>query len=229
MPDASGVLALQSELSAYLPLSGGTMTGTIDFSGTDLIGLDFGFGGSTTTLRHDNGKSFVITSNGNRMVFGDNNITLYEQTAVTSDSMGISVSQGTLNYADFLGSYSVGLDLKTLPTAARTWQMPDADGTVALTSDIPTVAGVYLPLAGGTMTGNIILQGTALQDAGLVGTTLEFGGIGEVVTTAVATSKSWTQDAVNGTLQWFDGGTITAFLDMTLASTSRTPAIFRLE
>jgi hypothetical protein len=40
----------------------------------------------------------------------------------------------------------------------RTFTFPNASGTIALTSDIPTVAGVYLPLAGGTLTG--ALSGT---------------------------------------------------------------------
>ena len=35
----------------------------------------------------------------------------------------------------------------------RTYSLPNASGTLALTSDIPTVAGVYLPLSGGTLTG----------------------------------------------------------------------------
>jgi hypothetical protein len=38
-------------------------------------------------------------------------------------------------------------------SASNFYTFPNATGTVALTSDIPSVAGVYLPLAGGTMTG----------------------------------------------------------------------------
>jgi hypothetical protein len=39
------------------------------------------------------------------------------------------------------------------PTADRTITLKNADGTVAFTSDIPTVAGVYAPLADPTLTG----------------------------------------------------------------------------
>ena len=41
----------------------------------------------------------------------------------------------------------------TEPTADRTITLQNADGTVAFTSDIPTVAGVYAPLADPTLTG----------------------------------------------------------------------------
>ncbi|SVB77447.1 uncharacterized protein METZ01_LOCUS230301, partial [marine metagenome] len=41
----------------------------------------------------------------------------------------------------------------TDPTADRTITLPNASGTVAFTSDIPTVAGVYAPLADPTFTG----------------------------------------------------------------------------
>jgi hypothetical protein len=44
------------------------------------------------------------------------------------------------------------------PTADRTITLPNADGTVAFTSDIPTVAGVYAPLASPAFTGNVTVQ-----------------------------------------------------------------------
>jgi hypothetical protein len=49
-------------------------------------------------------------------------------------------------------------------TGTYTYTFPAASGTLALTSDIPSVAGVYLPLAGGTLTG------------ALAGTTATFSG-----------------------------------------------------
>jgi len=49
-------------------------------------------------------------------------------------------------------------------TGTYTYTFPAASGTVALTSDIPSVAGVYLPLAGGTLTG--ALNGTSATFSG---------------------------------------------------------------
>lgn len=48
-------------------------------------------------------------------------------------------------------------------TADRFYILPDMAGTVALTSQIPTVAGVYMPLAGGTFTGTVTLAGDAVS------------------------------------------------------------------
>jgi hypothetical protein len=49
-------------------------------------------------------------------------------------------------------------------TGTYTYTFPAASGTLALTSDIPSVAGVYLPLAGGTLTG--ALNGTTATFSG---------------------------------------------------------------
>lgn len=48
-------------------------------------------------------------------------------------------------------------------TAPQTYTFQDGTGTVAFLTDIPTVAGVYLPLAGGTMTGDIDMNGNTIQ------------------------------------------------------------------
>lgn len=142
--------------TSYLPLAGGTMTGNIDFTGTDAIGIDFGFGGTTTSLRHESGKSFVVTSNGNRIVFGDGALAIYDGTTVTNDSFSLIPSLGLLRYVGYSTIPNGTLDLKlNLVSTDRTWSLPDADGIVALESYVTTVVGNYLPLAGGFMTGDI--------------------------------------------------------------------------
>lgn len=53
-------------------------------------------------------------------------------------------------------------------TSSRTYTYPDNTGTVALTSDIPAVAGVYLPLAGGTMSGPINMGAKNIENGGTI-------------------------------------------------------------
>ena len=52
----------------------------------------------------------------------------------------------------------------TDPTADRTITLKNASGTVAFTSDIPTVAGVYAPLESPAFTGNVTLQSLDMDD-----------------------------------------------------------------
>lgn len=52
-------------------------------------------------------------------------------------------------------------------TGTYTYTFPAASGTLAFTSDIPSVAGVYLPLSGGTLTG--ALNGTSASFTGNFG------------------------------------------------------------
>ena len=62
--------------------------------------------------------------------------------------------QGTLNMRKSTQTQQ-GATFDQNNTDIRTYTFPDASGTVALTSDITTQLGSYLPLAGGTMTGDI--------------------------------------------------------------------------
>ncbi len=63
---------------------------------------------------------------------------------------------------DFTTGFSGTIAFSTAYTASRQWTFPDATGIVALTGDLTG----YLPLAGGTMAGNIIMDGYSLSDVG---------------------------------------------------------------
>ena len=106
--------AAASHTHDYLPLSGGTMTGALNFKNStwNLVGDDVYIGD------HDVAGSFGIKG-----ANGQTNIGF--------------VNQGN-NYYLKLASPGV--------TANRTITMPDSDGTMALTDDIPT----SLPANGGT-------------------------------------------------------------------------------
>jgi hypothetical protein len=68
----------------------------------------------------------------------------------------VPLSSGVLNFSSNLsaGNYRIfNIDSNSLTdSTTRTFTLPDASGTVALTSNL----SAYLPLAGGTLTGNLI-------------------------------------------------------------------------
>jgi hypothetical protein len=72
----------------------------------------------------------------------DNATATQDRILITAAALGAARFDGSITNADL--------------TAARTWTLPNNDGTIALTTDITTALGSYLPLAGGTMTGGIV-------------------------------------------------------------------------
>ena len=125
-PDASGTLALTSNLSSYVPYTGATTS------------VDLG----TNTLSAGNTKI---------------NDTLYLKLATTyahiSGYYGISVGTNIFVINNSASTQAV-FSLASL-TTSRTFTLPDANGTLALTSNL----SAYLPLTGGTLTG--ALSGTS--------------------------------------------------------------------
>lgn len=80
-----------------------------------------------------------------------------------------SITSGTTNQFNFYQTTGAGvfrgafLSLNSITASAtRTYTLPDADGTLALTSSL----GAYLPLAGGTLTG--ALNGTSASFSGSI-------------------------------------------------------------
>lgn len=69
-------------------------------------------------------------------------------------------------YIKFYDAQGAGQLINGNLTVARVWTMPDATGTVALTSNLSS----YLPLAGGTLTGNLLFTDNTL-DIGASGAT----------------------------------------------------------
>lgn len=124
--------------SDYLPLSGGTMTGTIDMSG------------STIQLSNISGDIQSISATDGNIVFNSDAYLvdiatdggLLVRNGINSNSR-IALGSGATGIAFGEGSGGV---LNSLTTSSiKTWNLPDVSGTIALLSNIV--------FTGGTVTG----------------------------------------------------------------------------
>jgi len=137
----------------------GTSTNAISISNGNLI--------TTTSISCSNSLYVQSSFTANANIFMTNGSSInvgIGVNVIASNSNGFFlVKENSLNWAY--------LSLANL-TAARTYTFPNADGTLALTSNL----SAYLPLAGGTLTGALI--GTSALFSG----NLEAGRIGGAVT-----------------------------------------------
>jgi hypothetical protein len=157
-PAASGTIALTSNLSSYVPYTGAT--GAVDLGTNEL-------------------------TSGNAKI----NDTLYLKLATTyahiSGYYGISVGTNIFVINNSASTQAV-FSLASL-TTSRTFTLPDANGTLALTSNL----SAYLPLTGGTLTGalsgkSILLQSnsTTTQTLKIVPVTSQSASILNIVNSA---------------------------------------------
>ncbi|MCC6573870.1 MAG: hypothetical protein IT462_08765 [Planctomycetes bacterium] len=130
----------------------GNVTGNVNGS----IGAVTPNTGAFTTVA----ASGAVTANSTSTLVGA--VTLGNDTAtptrgsiIINDNTATNTFDGTLRTAAAL-------------TADRTYDLPDASGTLALTSDI---TGLYLLLAGGTMSGDIAMGGNDVTGAALLSST----------------------------------------------------------
>jgi hypothetical protein len=113
-PDASGTLALTSDLGSYLPLAGGIMTGSILLNNNiSISGQLFGTSSYANMLSMSPSDKVLIDNSGRGVIFGG------------------TIGQGTYTYT-----------------------LPNATGTLALTSDIPSITGL-VPYTGATANVNL--------------------------------------------------------------------------
>jgi hypothetical protein len=132
----SNSYALNSSLSLYLPLSGGTMTGILNVgSGNLRIAAE---GASNITIL----RNFTGTAQGQS---GFNHI-------------GFNNS----NNLYFTKNLNNGCIFSFNNSTYRTYTFPDSDATIASTSNL----SAYLPLTGGTLSNNLFITGGGLQVSG---------------------------------------------------------------
>ena len=146
LPSATGTLALTSDLSSYVPYTGATGAVNLGYnylaaSNLDIDGYSFGDGGA---LNFKQFASLAVKGSG--------------YTSIGARSTNIF----TFSYNQAgLTSKAFSFDVSGLTTSVyKTYLMPNANGTLALTSDL----SAYLPLAGGTLTG--ALGGTSASFSG---------------------------------------------------------------
>jgi hypothetical protein len=152
-PTASGTIALTSNLSSYVPYTGATAN--VDLGVRALLAQNIVVGQTSTQgyIHFKTGGSTAISADTCQAPYGTN-------------GMIYSFDQTGGNYKQFV------IDSSSLTNnTIRTYTMPNASGTLALTSNL----SAYLPLTGGTLTG------------ALTGTSATFsGGVTSNATTSVS-------------------------------------------
>ena len=140
-PTASGTIALTSNLSAYVPYTGAT-------ANVNLGVYDISVSGIKVESNVSGGTAVNIKQNSSTLIAGAGYISIG---AKDLDTL-------LFHYAGATNSDFKAVRLKTtnIPnTSSRVFEFPNADGTLALTSNL----SAYLPLTGGTLTG--ALSGTS--------------------------------------------------------------------
>lgn len=142
-PNATGTVALTSDLSSYVPYTGATANvnlGTFDLSAY-AVSADI----LEARLNGTASSPLILRTGTSGFAAGLNAISLISSPSIANTLSIISdVSSVTKTAQIGLGSLS----------ATRTYTLPDATGTLALTSQIPTVSGTtnYLPKFTGAST-----------------------------------------------------------------------------
>jgi len=143
LPSATGTIALTSDLSGYLPLSGGTMTGAINFiDANSYIGF-FDDLPLDTRVELGNTKAIVLNVADSIVEWQGNLLKLESPDGafggkLTLNSLGdISFNKGS---SPSFGATSILSFVDSL--VGYNYQLPSASGTVALTSQL-TDDGIY--------------------------------------------------------------------------------------
>ena len=177
LPDASGTLALTSNLSSYVPYNGATAL--LDMGINPIWASSLFLNGTPTTIP---GYLFLKKVSNSAYVNYDG-------------YGGITAHLNNFTFisdVDVLNSKRAIFDLASLTNNTnRTFTLPDASGTLALTSNL----SAYLPLTGGTLTG--ALAGTSATFSSSVTATQGNFSLG-TVGGAIGSVKNLTVSNSNG-------------------------------
>jgi hypothetical protein len=156
-----------SSLSSYVPYTGATAdvnlgVRTLSANSINIIGPGVGGnGGGYLGLKQS--ASVLYGGGGYTSLNGED--TVYLTMYFSQDLTGTNYKLARFNSSALTNN------------TQRTYSLPNASGTLALTSDIPTVAGVYLPLSGGTLTGALGGTSATFSSSGLFSGNLQANGV----------------------------------------------------
>ena len=153
----SSIAYVGTQVSNYLPLVGGDLTGPLTIPSNNVLNFD-GDSANKVGIYHDTATSSLWLYNvgtGGDIILTATNGQLKYQTAFsktyTWDANAFTIPNKTdLVFDEGTGSFGtlVGYSISD----NRTWEMPDDSGTIALTSQLPTITGTTnsIPLFTGT-------------------------------------------------------------------------------
>jgi uncharacterized protein YaiE (UPF0345 family) len=132
LPTTSGTLALTSQLSSYLPLSGGTLTGALSGTSATFSG-NVGVGTASPSDR----LNVVVASNGNAVRFdGPTSGLIFQTNATTTDIISYGGSTPAYRALNFSASASTNMTITSSGNVGIGTTSPTALGTGYTTLDI---------------------------------------------------------------------------------------------
>ena len=150
LPTASGTIALTSDLSGYLPLSGGTLTGAIVVE--DNTYIEFGSANATWQFEKNSATGYLeITNTDEGYVTA-----LFDQEAFFTSKL--YVEERIVFTQGGYGANQSGQIIPPVSVANNAYYLPDATGTIALLNN----SGSGLFKATGSFTGSFIGDGSQL-------------------------------------------------------------------
>ena len=174
LPDATGTLALTSNLSAYLPLAGGTLTGTLNGTTSIMsgVGLNYAFQGllSAGTGRWNLYMTGTAANHlAGNLLIGGTSLPLNRKISIEGNITGATTAYGIDQFTTISSDVTTSMfSYRSNPsTAAAAFTLPDLyhfyanDAGIGAGSSVTRQYGFFSNIASGTGKWNLYSGGTA--------------------------------------------------------------------